>query len=272
MNATIKPTEYLQKLYLERRERNRFYSMRAFARDIGLSQAYVSMILNGKKPLTLKQATRISALLALEPEKTEAFLNAVLASTSKTMEKSNVRLSLSLSKNKNYGWFTDIKSDRLAAISRWYHLPILDLATTKTFRNDPKWIAARLGISPVEAADALGRLIRLGFLKRAGGKLEKAVLQCYFQTQHSETAIRAFHKEMIAKAASKLDQTSDKEFNKRSISGVTLAIDLKHLEAAKQKIKNFQQEMSELVTDGPCTEVYQLNVQFFPLTQDVKEK
>ena len=268
-NPALKPVEFLRELYLERRERNSSYSTRAFARDIGISQAYASMILNGKKPLTLKQATRVAALLNLEPEKTEALLNAVLGlATAKSKIKKSIRLSFS-KKEKN-DWFSDLQLDRFTAISRWYHIAILDLTTTKNFKEDVKWIGARLGITSIEANDALDRLIRLGFLQRTNGKIRKPKAHLYLQTEHSEPAIRKFHKEMIAKAASKLDETSQEEFSKRSITGITLAVDVKHVEEAKKKINNFQQEMSELVTDGNCTEVYQLNVQFFSLTGDVK--
>ena len=39
-----------------------------------------------------------------------------------------------------------------------------------------------------------------------------------------------------------------------------------NLEKAKKKILEFQKELAELITEGDCTEVYQMNVQLFSLT------
>ncbi len=54
-----KPAEWIKEIYLARKERNPSYSMRAFARDLKVSQAYISLLWNGKRPLSKKVANRM---------------------------------------------------------------------------------------------------------------------------------------------------------------------------------------------------------------------
>ncbi|MNL64824.1 hypothetical protein D3C87_1890770 [compost metagenome] len=52
----------------------------------------------------------------------------------------------------------------------------------------------------------------------------------------------------------------------RDFSSTTLAIDLDKLTEAKTIIREFRQKMSALLRDGNKTDVYQLAIQFYPLT------
>jgi hypothetical protein len=49
-----------------------------------------------------------------------------------------------------------------------------------------------------------------------------------------------------------------------------MAIDPRKMEEAKRRIEEFKNQMADLLTEGNCKEVYQLNIQFFPLTKASK--
>jgi uncharacterized protein (TIGR02147 family) len=55
----------------------------------------------------------------------------------------------------------------------------------------------------------------------------------------------------------------------RDFSSVTLVLDPQKLNEAKQIIKEFRKKMSSLSTQDNPQEVYQLAIQFFPLTKTV---
>src|SRR5690242_880031 len=74
------PCAFLRALLLERRRKNPAYSTRAFARDLGMSQALLSLILNGRRPLTMKQVARISILLNLSQEQSRDLMEWTLLS------------------------------------------------------------------------------------------------------------------------------------------------------------------------------------------------
>lgn len=243
------PQDALRSIFLERRGRNAAYSMRAFARDLGMSQALMSLILSGKRPLTLKQAARISVMLGLPQKESEALVEAVVKKPGKP--------------------FVNLELEAFKMIGQWYHVAILDLTTTKGFKSDPVWIADRLGIGVLEARDAIERLIKLELLMRdRAGRISKPKEKVYFPTTRSRAPIRAFHTQMITKALEQLTDARPEAFERREISAITMAIPASAVAKARARIQAFQKELAAELTVGDCDEVYQLNVQFFPLTRE----
>jgi uncharacterized protein (TIGR02147 family) len=53
----------------------------------------------------------------------------------------------------------------------------------------------------------------------------------------------------------------------RDISGITIPVSLDKVEVARKEIQAFRRRMAQLLASSRPTEVYQLNVQFFALTQ-----
>lgn len=68
-----KPEEWIKEIYLARKERNASYSMRAFARDLKVSQAYISLLWNGKRPLSKKAAMRMLENLKMPADEIEKY-------------------------------------------------------------------------------------------------------------------------------------------------------------------------------------------------------
>ncbi len=267
------PAEILRGIFLDRKGRNQAYSTRAFARDLGISQSLLSMVMSGKRPLTVKQAAQISVLLGFSKEDADRFLESTLLAlpeNSKALKhlrksrRNSPRGTLFEPIYKNY------EIERFKALSQWYHVAILDLTTTHDFKEDSHWIARRLGISPIEATDAVSRLLTLGLLLRIKGKLVKSTHRIYFPTQRSEPAIRSFHQQMIGKAMDQLELVDDASFEARQISAMTMAIPKSAWPEAKARIQKFQQELATFLGQGDCDEIYQMNIQMFPLTQKVE--
>ncbi|MGZ3806078.1 MAG: TIGR02147 family protein, partial [Pseudobdellovibrionaceae bacterium] len=165
----------------------------------------------------------------------------------------------------------DYDVERVKILSQWHHVAILDLTTTKNFRFNIQWISERLGISAFEARDAVERLLELGLLEKKQNKLQKAESQIYFVTQKSEPAVRSFHKQMISKSILELDKTSDKDFEKREISSITMAVRSDRISEARKRIQSFQKDLAAFLTEGDCDELFQLNLQLFQLSKSVKE-
>ena len=69
--------DYLIYIFNERKEKNPRYSLRAFARSLGVSSGQLSEILSGKRPLSHKLARRISIALALTDSEGQRLLQLV---------------------------------------------------------------------------------------------------------------------------------------------------------------------------------------------------
>lgn len=64
----------LSNIFKERQKKNGKYSLRAFARDLKFSQPFLSMILDGARPLTVKTAERVVRRLLVTEEERSHFL------------------------------------------------------------------------------------------------------------------------------------------------------------------------------------------------------
>ena len=151
-------------------------------------------------------------------------------------------------------------------------LPILDLTTCANFVPDYQWIAGKLGIPDFTVRDAVDRLVRLGLLKIEGKIWTKTHKKLEIQSKTSKSGIRAFHKAMINKSLKALEDTSVEAFNKRRIGSLTVAVNMENFEKAIACIEKFQKTLISILSEGNCTELYQLNLQLFTLLKDMSVK
>lgn len=256
------PRSLLRGVLYSRQERNSQYSLRAFARDLGVSHAYLSRVLSGKLKLSAKKAFKFSQVLDLDEEVSKAFLKSTLAEPSKKNEEQK------LEPRREPFFFLEI--DQFKLFSEWHHFAILDLTTVKGFQPNTAWIAKRLGISKNEVSIAVKRLMRLGLLRRNGKKWEKTHEHLAIPTTKSHQAMRQLHSSLINLALETLALDKKSDYEKRDISGAMFAINSKRLPQAKKKIEKSRRQLLQFLSKGECDELYQLNVQLFSLTRGKK--
>lgn len=88
----------------------------------------------------------------------------------------------------------------------------------------------------------------------------------YVPTGRSKAEVRQFHDQMIVKSRAELKKTEAQDFTRRYITGATFALNSAQLEQLKSLVASFLNEITQAGAQGPCDEVYQCNVQLFPLT------
>lgn len=261
----------LQRIYLVRAEKNPSYSVRAFARSLGVSQTLLSLIFSNKRSLSVRQALRFATRLGMtQAEKTVWF--EIVQRGLPDLAKGRKRLQSVIEYNRTGetssgppALWIDWDAERFQCLSQWYHVAIMDFSQVKGFRDDPEWIATKLGIHPLEAQDAIERLIRLGLMNRQNGKLAKTHRHLSLPTKKSLPAVREFHRQMSQKAIAELERDDPESYRRRKISGTTIAVRADRLEEAFRRIDRFRLEMADLLSDGPADSLFHLNVQLFPL-------
>lgn len=71
---------------------------------------------------------------------------------------------------------------------------------------------------------------------------------------------------MIEEAQKNLTiKTSKNDFERRLISGITVAVNPHKVEQCKKMLDETLHQVSLILSEGECTEVYQMNIQLFPL-------
>lgn len=157
---------------------------------------------------------------------------------------------------------TKLSLDSFEALADPLHFNLLSLLEIEN--TDLDHLAKRLGRSKKDTKAAMARLIRLGLV------IEED--EAYFPT-HEELAspdeivsssIKAHHLESMEEA--KMSLYKD-DITLRDFTSQTLAINLNKLPAVKELIRNFGEQLAELVSEEETEEVYKLNVHFFPVTR-----
>ena len=260
MKSSVKPMQFLIDRFEQKKLKNPAYSITAFARDLGLSVSFLSRLLRGQRPLTLNLAIQIGAILELSSEELRE-ITENLASDSKN----NQFQKKILHKKTNAIKPNMIEVEKFKAISQWYHFAILSMTFLDNFKPSTINIAKRLGISIVDAEEAIDRLITLGFLVRKNNTLVQTNRNIFVNTSYSDQAVREFHAQMIEKSKLELKNTSQDSFDSRYIAGNTMAIDREKLPVLREKIKKFQMELMDLAKSNQYNDVYHFNLQLFPI-------
>lgn len=242
--------DWLRAEFLRRRRKNQAYSLRAYARHLGLSPGPLSEILGLKRALSSKIAEKLVERLGLDPQERAAFLSSVGEEPSN--EEARLR---------------EIGLDAFHVIADWYHYALLSLIETQGFRLEPRWIAKRLGISSLEARVAWERLERLGLVEIVDGK--PRLRQQGVTTPHDvpSAALRRAHRQSLGQAARALEEIAVED---RDFSFITMAIDPAKLDIAKSMIRKFRRELAKVVESGRRTEVYRLGVYLMPLSRKAR--
>ena len=240
-----------------RTRRNPAYSLRAFARSLGVSAPSLSQILSGKRPLSRRAALKIIDRCALPPDQGKAFLMSALG---KEWQSALSRVEAGA----DAGDFEQVQVETFRVIADWYHYAILSLGELPQNQARPAWIAKKLNISLRTATHAWDRLLKLGLIKKRG----KGFYQCgkpLAATTKAElhAALRHCHLETLRMAETALDE---QQAPLELFSSVTMAIDESKLPAARELIKKFRRNLCHLLESGRKERVYTLAVALFPVS------
>lgn len=249
--------------------RNPSYSSRAIARDLGLSPAFFSQIMSGTRILSEARAIDLAEKTAWTTKKKRIFVKLVRLQTlsSEALKRETlleIKRAMADKRTPLSAKYHDLTHDEFKIISEWFHFAIVELADTCVLRDDSVEIAAKLGLTNMAAMQAIERLVRVGLLERADGRLKKSKAN-YRMSAVPSTAIREFHKEHLKKAATAIDTQS---VECRDFSGTTMAINVKKLARAKVLIRRFQSRLSELLETGETSAVYHFSTQLYRLDKE----
>lgn len=267
LHKTSASIEFIRSYYLEKKKLNPHYTVPSFARDLGVSKSYLWRLLNGERPLTVKQAIQMAAILGLTAKRTDDLIAQIVLESGKNSKVSKVLRAKVENRKTAAESLTHYDIERFKVISQWQHLAILNLIRVKGFRASSAWIAKRLGISTLEAEDSVDRLLKVGLVKRERSTLKRTEQQFFVNSQKPSVAMSKHLEQMSDKAKEAMKDTSQEAFQNRFIAGITLPADPAKIAQLKARLQEIQMEFLEPITSQENTAVYQINLQLFPLTQ-----
>jgi uncharacterized protein (TIGR02147 family) len=260
--------QFLSEYYNNRKKTHPAFSYRSFAKRAGLgSPSHFRMIVLGQRNLSLKTLNKFATAMAMTKDE-RAYFEKLVGFNQAEDENAKVSSFSELLRLKSEKTLNCLEKEKYDFLSKWYMVAIYVLIGTKTFQPNPQWIRHRLGLK-VSERDIEQALIDMEKLSL----IEKDEIRGYVQnggalSTDEETralAVFRYHSEMTRLAQESLETDSGdiREFN-----GATVSIPKDKLDEIKDKIREFRKSINKLASSFENTEeVYQLNVQFFPLTK-----
>ncbi len=254
--------DFLLEEFRSRRSRNPHYSLRAFARDIGMPASKLSQNLRGLCGISVAKAEKIAAKLQMRDDERQLFL-AMVESQHARSRVARQQASVALQKIREEK-INEISLEKFAAVRDWYHMAILEMTDIKGFRSDVSWIADRLGL-PVELVkEAVVRLRNLELLNVEQDPWVQTHRDLELPSGVPSRTIREHHKQVLTKAIVALDEVP---VERREYSSHTFAIDSSSLSEMKNQLREFQRRVAKLSQQGEKNSVFILSMQLFPIME-----
>lgn len=258
---------FLRDYYAEKKRANPKYSYAVLSRQAGLrSRSNLIEIANGKTPLSRLRVFQVARAMGLGARECEYFVAMVHFNNASSLKEKEFHLEkMGELAGRSPGRI--LGESQYAYFSEWYHPAIRELASLPAFRGDYAALGRSLrpSISAKQARESVDLLLRLGLLlKTAQGRFAQADGAVQTADELTSYIILRYQKEGIRLADGALESIGPED---RDVSTITAGVSRECFFAIKKEIQAFRRHVSKLVEkDKGQDRVYQLNMQFFPLS------
>lgn len=183
-------------------------SVERFATRFGMSRSALTMILNGKRDLTVHSLHRVAQILKLDPADHEYFEALVLLNQAETdFERSYHRRRLETNVCRPARETSPLRSPARSLIANWYVPAVLVylLDHPCTPEEAARATAARLGVPEAEVSEAIANLEREGFLEFRGKGNVHIAFDRLTASLGSKAFLKGLYQEAIRRLSSQFD-------------------------------------------------------------------
>lgn len=261
---------YLQDLTNQLRAQDSGFTVREFARRAGLkSPGLLKMVIDGTRNLTAESAASFCQAFDLGG-KARCYFEMLVRYNQATSPDERVELFDALNRLRPRSHQFTLEKKHHRYLTRDHYVAIREMVLLKGFREDDDWIAERLrpAITASEAREAVATLLELGMLRRRqDGRLEQA--DDFVRTTDGNTqALEAyhFHDAVLSRARTMLGFLQQE---KRSYYALTLPLPKTMVSEIIADFYALRDRIVAKINQAGLEydEVYQMNFQFFPLTE-----
>jgi transcriptional regulator with XRE-family HTH domain len=223
-------SELLQSDFRERRRKNSSYSLRSYARDLGIHPSLLIRYMRGERSPRIQTLKRLLDRMQADEAVKLMVLNASIQGTAFVIPKDDE--------------YVEVGLEQRERINDWIYSSMLELFRSKNRKFKLLDLSRFYGIPIREVEARIRVLMEVGLLvktqsgfrtkttrqsSRGLGNLVSVIHQGYF-----EQAIRSIHEDRL-----------------RDISGTTIWISRQRLEEAKKRIRDFRRSLSAFLAVRP---------------------
>ncbi|MBF0433316.1 MAG: TIGR02147 family protein [Fibrobacteria bacterium] len=265
--------DYLTDFYKSQKAVKSSFTYRYLAEKAGInSSGYFKQIMEGKRNLTNATIIKTCIALGLNTQEAEFFENLVHFNQTKSLKEKNRYFSVML-EVLNQRHNNKIPEDKYDYFSEWYHCAIRELVCVIDFNDDYGKLGKMLipAISAKKVKDSILLLLKLGFIKKQGNRYiqaEPVITTGYDIKAHQ---VINFQIKMLKLAIDAFEQFHQDDL--LHTSSTTFKLSRKSYMLFVKKIRGLKEELLRLEQEeNDVDEVYQLNVNLFPLTKVRKRR
>lgn len=263
---------YMRDYYSAAKSQSKKFSFRYFSKAAGFaSSGSILKVMKGDTNLSDEGIDKVAKALKLNRDESEFFKNLVHLNQATSADEKQFHASQIL-RSRTYRKIKPLSSSQFRFFSQWYYGAIRELIELPEFREDPKWIAERFYfmVTPKEAELAIEDMLVLGIIERdPSGRLKMTNAHISAGDEVSFSSAVHCHKQFLERASESMERVP-REI--RDISAVTIGVSREGAQRIKELIQEFRKEIVEVVhSHGSSEVVYQLNIQWFPLTREIKK-
>lgn len=257
--------DVLKSEFHKRIAKNERYSLRAYAKSLGVHYSALSRILAGKLEMTPETSVAVARKLRLDNNEMRRFVRSVF--DAKT-QKESVRLGEMIDSPELRPQPSRLPLVQYRKVAKLCCLVFLELVQTVGFKSEPAWIAKRMNLDEAKVDGMIEDLVEMKLIARTedGGLVNGEANMTAVKSEETN----AIHQEIQAEILeSSLRSLKNDDFTKRLHYGMTMSINLEKIEHARKRIMAFIEQLSDELEVDPREEVYQLAVSLFPMTHTI---
>lgn len=253
--------DFLKSEFESRKALRVSYSLSSFAADIGLLPSRLSDIMNGKQGLSEKRAQDIASRLHFDKQKTEIFLNLVVAKHARN------RTAKQLAQAKLDAMIAQpdviLTEEQFSKISDWHFFALLELTSQYRSWSDVSKMAQDLGLTEPVVRSSLGFLLELKLLEvDSNGQFTRKKFHIATSQDVPSQAIQRYHKQILEQAIVALDI---QDVTKRDYASLNVWLTSSDVQDLKKMLFEFRRSVMKKF--GPHKEgasLHALNLNLFP--------
>jgi uncharacterized protein (TIGR02147 family) len=261
------PQIFLSEMMTAHQKIDPSFSIRRWAKEMGVSHTLLAMFLQGKRDIKLKHVEYLTRSITLTTSE-KLYLQALIEFNSAETAEQKVLLQTWLSELHPGGNKRAIEFSAFRVISDWIHFAILALCSHPFGKPNSTQIEDNFKhkVDPRSVQNAINRLIELNLLKKdTDGTFHTLPEGLSSINDENNLGVQEYHRQVsdLAKMALVEQDPLEREFQ-----GIALLVPHQKRALAKQLIRRFRDQFCKsmkLEEDQP-SEAYQLNLQFFRLS------
>ena len=252
---------FLQQEFEKRKDKNSRYSLRSFAMALELDSSTLSAVLKGKRPLPQQRIWDVAKKIGLEGKELDDFV--------KSAERGQRKLS-KISVDKLKTRLLNLEEDlNIRLVIHWEYFAVFIIIGTIEEAAKADWIADRLGLELEAVEEILEDLMKMKLVhKQDDGRYTKEDVFLVSKANQNTYLTHMLGQRDNLNLA--LEKWEDSRRETTTMSSITFIADPEQLQGARAIIDEFRGKLSSYMKQGTASEVYQLNIQLFPLTSIYK--